>query len=619
MSDYGHEQTDKELKRIEKLISKEYGQAAKELEEKMKKHLAKFEKKDVLMKKKLDAGQITEEEYRNWRIGQIAIGERWKEVRDSMTNTLVNTDKTAAAIIQGNSIKAYGDNMNYGTYEVEHGAKINTGFSLYDENTVKNLLKEDPKLIPMPKVDIPKDELWNRQKLTSAVTQGILQGESIPGIAKRLKSVADMDKNAAIRNARTYTTAAENKGRVDSYERAKDLGIKVKKKWIATLDDRTRVEHRHLDNMIVDNDAEFETDGYKISYPGDPSAEPEMIYNCRCTLVAEVEGVKYNDERNDSKLGDMTYEEWKHAKDKESKEETKEEPIKEEPKELKIDKLEKVMKEKDYQEFYELVDNAENRKLYEMYGEAGTYSYKSGGGKYTHGSDAIEFSYEKSREGIDKYSTLAHEFNHKADAHIGRNDNLHYSEIDLINDRTRGPYKIDTIKPYASTSDEFLTALRTDMEDLKVLYKSKPDEEHEYERGKMYTYYAGKTKLGEVLFTSENAYNASSGIQDAIDGFFGGQGTNFGWGHGDRYYDRVYNGSIKGLNKEKDLKSALNELGFDASNQAKVKRITRQYEAASEAWANVGSAVTTQSEELEMWEKYMPNTVRAYKSIVEVL
>lgn len=318
MSDYGHEQTDKELKRIEKLISKEYDQAAKELEEKMKKHLDKFEKKDILMKKKLDAGQITEEEYKNWRIGQIAIGERWKEVRDSMTNTLVNTDKTAAAIIQGNSIKAYGDNMNYGTYEVEHGAKINTGFSLYDENTVKNLLKEDPKLIPLPKVDIPKDELWNRQKLTSAVTQGILQGESIPGIAKRLKSVADMDKNAAIRNARTYTTAAENKGRVDSYERAKDLGIKVKKKWIATLDDRTRVEHRHLDNMVVDNDAEFETDGYKISYPGDPSAEPEMIYNCRCTLVAEVEGVKYNDERNDSKLGDMTYEEWKHAKDKDA-------------------------------------------------------------------------------------------------------------------------------------------------------------------------------------------------------------------------------------------------------------------------------------------------------------
>ena len=51
-------------------------------------------------------------------------------------------------------------------------------------------------------------------------------------------------------------------------------------------------------------------------YPGDPTAEPEMIYNCRCTLVAEIEGIDYHDERNDSKLGDMTYEEWKHEKDK---------------------------------------------------------------------------------------------------------------------------------------------------------------------------------------------------------------------------------------------------------------------------------------------------------------
>jgi hypothetical protein len=35
--------------------------------------------------------------------------------------------------------------------------------------------------------------------------------------------------------------------------------------------------------------------------------------------VAEIEGYQYQDERNDSKLGDMTYEEWKHAKDKPGK------------------------------------------------------------------------------------------------------------------------------------------------------------------------------------------------------------------------------------------------------------------------------------------------------------
>lgn len=326
MSDYGHEQTDKELKRIEDLITKEYSQAAKELEEKMLKQFEDFNAKDIKMRAKLTAGEITQTEYNNWLYGQVATGDRWRSLRDSMVNTLVNTDKAAATIIQGNSIKAYGDNMNYGTYEIEHDSKINTGFTLYDENTVKNLLKEDPKIIPMPKVDIPKDELWNRQHLTSAVTQGILQGESIPKIADRLQNVAFMGRNSAIRNARTYTTAAENKGRIDSYERAEKLGIQTNKKWIATLDDRTRMEHRHLDGMSVKPDEDFKVDGYTISFPGDPSAEPEMFYNCRCTLVADIVGYPYNDERNDDKLGDMTYEEWKHAKDKESKEETKEEP-----------------------------------------------------------------------------------------------------------------------------------------------------------------------------------------------------------------------------------------------------------------------------------------------------
>ena len=200
MSDLGHEQTDKELKRIENLISKEYSQAAQELEDKMKKHFADFDRKDAEMKKKLDSGTITEKQYKDWRVAQLAVGDRWREVRDSMVDTLVNTDKAAVSIIQGNSIKAYGDNMNYGTYEIEHSSKINTGFSLYDMDTVKNLLKEDPGIVPMPKdLNIPKDELWNRQKLSSAVLQGVLQGDSISGIADRLSQVATMDPNRSRR------------------------------------------------------------------------------------------------------------------------------------------------------------------------------------------------------------------------------------------------------------------------------------------------------------------------------------------------------------------------------------------------------------------------------------
>lgn len=558
MSDYGHEQTDKELKRIEKLISKEYNQAAKELEEKMKKHLAKFEKKDVLMKKKLDTGQITEEEYKNWRIGQIAIGERWKEARDSMTNTLVNTDKTAAAIIQGNSIKAYGDNMNYGTYEVEHGAKINTGFSLYDENTVKNLLKEDPKLIPMPKVDIPKDKLWNRQKLTSAVTQGILQGESIPGIVKRLASVADMDKKAAIRNARTYTTAAENKGRVDSYERAKDLGIKVKKKWIATLDDRTRVEHRHLDNMVVDNDAEFETDGYKISYPGDPSADPEMIYNCRCTLVAEVEGVKYNDERNDSKLGDMTYEEWKYAKDREDKAE------KETNKELHTTNMQSYEQLKNTVKANNIVELEVKELDKELTNEE--IINKLAGGDMTKGSCAsLSFAYAGNECGLDV-----------TDFRGGYSQEVfsHKHNIEKLFEVANADVQTFTVKKQVKETAEIIKNIEKDKEFILVAGKHAAIIRNSSEFGLQYLELQSNTQNGWRNFAvhSDIDYRLSSTVEQTLQRRFGCRKTedkvNIG-GEKITMEKKVHLAEVKSFKPTKEFKEMLGYINTEEGKQKK--------------------------------------------------
>jgi len=169
---------------------------------------------------------------------------------------------------------------------------------------------------PAPRLrDGEKDLRWNRQHLTSALEQSILQGDSVPEIARRLESVAVMDHKAAIRNARTMVTGAQNAGRDLAYKRAENMGIKLKRVWIATLDGRTRHEHRMLDGQRAKVDEPFKVDGYTIRFPGDPEAEPFLVYNCRCTTISEIEGFETDTTayRDDPDFGGMTYDEWKKA------------------------------------------------------------------------------------------------------------------------------------------------------------------------------------------------------------------------------------------------------------------------------------------------------------------
>ena len=122
---------------------------------------------------------------------------------------------------------------------------------------------------------------WNAKKVNGALLQSIQSGEGIPKIASRLQTVTDMNKRAAIRNARTMVTSAENVGRVNSMKDLANQGVDMLKKWMSTWDDRTRDTHLALNGQKIPINKTF-SNGLK--YPGDPNGEPAEVYNCRCTL-----------------------------------------------------------------------------------------------------------------------------------------------------------------------------------------------------------------------------------------------------------------------------------------------------------------------------------------------
>lgn len=328
--DAGRKEVDTALDELEKRVHEVYKDAYREIQEKTDDYFRRFQIKDEIKRKQVQAGKITEQEYKIWRRNQLLVGDRWKEMEDVIAEDLSNANQIAASMANEFSYDAYAMGHNYGAFSVEAmaGNEIGVSYTLHDRRTVERLVRDNPELLPKSRIDIPLDMRWNKQKMTAQLTQGIILGESVPDIAKRLQTVTGMNEVSAIRNARTMTTGAENAGRVDSYKAAKDKGIDVAQQWLATLDSRTRDSHRHMDGEIVKVGEEF-SNGCK--FPGDPKGRPHEVYNCRCTLIPVINGiggVKVDDlsMRNHRHMEEESYEEWKEAKTPKSKQTQTETP-----------------------------------------------------------------------------------------------------------------------------------------------------------------------------------------------------------------------------------------------------------------------------------------------------
>lgn len=322
--DFGHKLTDKKLAKLERRIAKLYREAGKELQATIDAYFEQFKKRDEEMKALIGTVQNgkewTEQDYKQWRLNQIGRGERYQAMRDKVAHRVTDANAVAVSYTNDATPGIYSLNRNYAAYTIESVAG-NVGFDLWDEQTVKRLMVEQPDLMPYypPKRALKRgiDLAYGKKQITASVTSSILQGKSIKHMADDLqKRISTMSRDSAIRTARTAVTGAQNAGRMDSYAAAEKMGIKLKKCWLATLDARTRHSHAMLDSEQVAQDKKF-SNGCR--FPGDPQGPPWEIYNCRCTLIAAVEGVDTSSAQRRAKNADtgqtevvsnMSYAEW---------------------------------------------------------------------------------------------------------------------------------------------------------------------------------------------------------------------------------------------------------------------------------------------------------------------
>lgn len=322
--DLGHRLTDKKLAALERRIAKLYREAGKELQATIDAYFEQFKKRDEEMKALIGTVQNgkewTEADYKQWRLNQIGRGERYQAMRDKVAHRVTDANAVAVSYTNDATPGIYSLNRNYSAYTIEQVAG-NVGFDLWDEQTVKRLMVEQPDLMPYypPKRALKRgiDLAYGKKQITASVTSSILQGKSIKHMADDLqKRITTMSRDSAIRTARTAVTGAQNAGRMDSYAAAEKMGIKLKKEWLATLDARTRHSHAMLDGEQVAQDKKF-SNGCR--FPGDPQGPPWEIYNCRCTVIADVGGVDTSAAQRRARnastgetevVSNMTYAEW---------------------------------------------------------------------------------------------------------------------------------------------------------------------------------------------------------------------------------------------------------------------------------------------------------------------
>lgn len=311
-ADEAHEAADAEIEAFRREVAGIYAEAQKTASKTLGEYLERFREQDDAWREKVARGEATEAQWKAWRRGKILIGRRYRVMLKQVAEGYTHANEIAMDALEGRLPGVYAENYNYGTFQAYSAARVDDAFALQDASTVQRLLTDHDSYLPKPTVNVLKDVAWNRRLLANQITQGVLLGESMPKIAKRVGKVTESNMATAMRTARTSVTAAENVGRVDSYRRAQSLGIEVEQEWLATMDGRTRHTHRQLDGERVKVGGKFENG---CRYPGDPEAPYAETCNCRCTLIAAVEGVDYSDGKRWSRLPEgMTYEEWKAGK-----------------------------------------------------------------------------------------------------------------------------------------------------------------------------------------------------------------------------------------------------------------------------------------------------------------
>lgn len=258
------DKTDAKLKTLERQIKSVYTKAYQEM---------KKEASDILAKIEVNPDMPLAQ-----KMALMTKYDRLNTLSTQLANTAYEANSYAQKMINNEMVNIYDINYN--------GDAERLGFGLVDHTAIKKILKQEEN--PFNMISSLRDKEGIRNQMKGQLLSGLLKGEGINKIARRLKDVSEKSLKDSIRIARTETTRVQNSAKMDIGKHGQELGFEMWKRWVATTDGRVREDHLAMNGVEVPQDEPFVLpDGSKMMFPGDISmgADVSQVVNCRCTMI----------------------------------------------------------------------------------------------------------------------------------------------------------------------------------------------------------------------------------------------------------------------------------------------------------------------------------------------
>lgn len=229
-----------------------------------------------------------------------------KAMQLSQMKSLENQIKTALqslnGMVQDIASQQQMKELEYGYfgewYNIEDQLGMSVSFGQLSEEKIRTLARSGHQGIPLSERLYGSVLEDTQVAIKNVLKEGLIGGYDNRRMARRLQDEAAVSYRKAKTIVRTESGRINSLARQEAQDNAADLGILLEKRWIATLDKKTRTSHAMLDGQVVGKDEEF------TLYDGSKGMQPRMFgiagedINCRCGCVSVVDGFS-SDRRRD--------------------------------------------------------------------------------------------------------------------------------------------------------------------------------------------------------------------------------------------------------------------------------------------------------------------------------